>query len=75
MLSVLFAVVDRLDATAADAAELSGAELRAVQKEIAALDRALSKLADRINAKHVEIADHDQSESGRHQSVGREPVR
>ena len=41
---------------------LSGAELRGVQKEIAALDRALAKLSDRINAKHVEIAEHDQSD-------------
>ncbi len=42
--------------------ELSGADLRATQKEIAALDRALAKLADRINAKHVELAEYDQSD-------------
>ena len=47
---------------AAPAAALSGAELRNAQKEIAALDRALAKLADRINAKHVELAEHDQSD-------------
>ena len=41
---------------------LSGAELRSVHKEITALDRALGKLSDRINAKHVEIAEHDQSD-------------
>ncbi|MGY4709136.1 ABC-F family ATP-binding cassette domain-containing protein [Mycolicibacterium sp. CBM1] len=43
-------------------AALSGAELRNVEKEIAALDRALAKLADRVNAKHVELAEHDQSD-------------
>lgn len=46
----------------ADPSLLSGAELRGMQKAIAALDRALSKLADRINAKHVELAEHDQSD-------------
>jgi ATP-binding cassette subfamily F protein uup len=39
-----------------------GAALRAVQKEIAAIDRSLARLADRIAAKHVEIAEHDQSD-------------
>ncbi|EHB44724.1 ABC transporter related protein [Mycolicibacterium rhodesiae JS60] len=41
---------------------LSGAELRSVKKEIAALDRALAKLTDRVNAKHVELAEFDQSD-------------
>ncbi|HTY26928.1 MAG TPA: ABC-F family ATP-binding cassette domain-containing protein [Mycobacterium sp.] len=41
---------------------LSGAELRALEKEIAALDRALAKLSERVNAKHVELAEHDQSD-------------
>lgn len=41
---------------------LSGAELRSVEKEIASLDRALAKLSDRVNAKHVELAEHDQSD-------------
>lgn len=41
---------------------LSGAELRNVEKEIAALDRALAKLAERVNATHVELAEHDQSD-------------
>ncbi len=50
------------------AAALSGAELRNAQKEIAALDRALGKLTDRINAKHVELAEHDQSD---HVGIGR----
>ena len=40
----------------------SGAALRTVQKEIAALDRMLAKLAQRVNAKHVELAEHDQSD-------------
>ncbi len=41
---------------------LSGAELRNVEKEIAALDRALVKLSEKVNAKHVELAEHDQSD-------------
>ncbi len=41
---------------------LSGAELRSVEKEVAALDRALAKLSERVNAKHVELAEHDQSD-------------
>ncbi len=41
---------------------LSGAELRAVEKEIASIDRSLAKLSDRIAAKHQELADHDQSD-------------
>ncbi len=43
-------------------AGLSGAELRGVQKEIAALDRLLAKLAAQVDAKHVELAEHDQSD-------------
>ena len=41
---------------------LSGAALRTAQKEIAALDRVITKLTERINAKHVELAEHDQSD-------------
>ena len=41
---------------------LSGAKLRTVQKEVAALDRSLSKLAGQVDAKHVELAEHDQSD-------------
>ncbi len=41
---------------------LSGAELRAVEKEITSIDRSLAKLSDRIAAKHQELADHDQSD-------------
>lgn len=40
----------------------SGAEMRRVRKEVAALERALAKLAARIDAKHVELAEHDQSD-------------
>jgi len=43
-------------------AELAGAELRNVEKEIASLERALGKLTKRVNAKHVELAEHDQSD-------------
>ncbi len=41
---------------------MSGAELRAAQKEIAAIDRRLVRLADQIAAKHQELAEHDQSD-------------
>lgn len=43
-------------------AALSGAELRATQKEIAALDRALAKLAAKVDAQHVALAEHDQAD-------------
>jgi ABC transport system ATP-binding/permease protein len=55
----------RATAPAANAARpqaISGAELRATQKEIAAIDRRLARLADQIAAKHQELADHDQSD-------------
>ena len=35
---------------------------RAAQKEIAAIDRRLGRLADQIAAKHRELAEHDQSD-------------
>ncbi|MDT5228501.1 MAG: transport system ATP-binding/permease protein [Mycobacterium sp.] len=41
---------------------ISGAELRAAEKELAAIDRKLARLADQIAAKHRELADHDQSD-------------
>jgi ATP-binding cassette subfamily F protein uup len=41
---------------------ISGSELRAAQKEIAAIDRRLARLADQIAAKHHELAEHDQSD-------------
>ncbi|WP_428339962.1 ABC-F family ATP-binding cassette domain-containing protein [Mycobacterium sp.] len=42
--------------------EISGADLRAAQKEIAAIDRRLARLAEQIDAKHRALADHDQSD-------------
>jgi ATPase subunit of ABC transporter with duplicated ATPase domains len=42
--------------------EISGAELRAAQKELAAIDRKLARLAEQIEAKHQELAGHDQSD-------------
>ncbi|HEV7566439.1 MAG TPA: ABC transporter C-terminal domain-containing protein, partial [Microbacteriaceae bacterium] len=41
---------------------LSGAELRNSQKEIAAIDRKLVKLADQIAQAHECLAVHDQSD-------------
>jgi ATPase subunit of ABC transporter with duplicated ATPase domains len=41
---------------------LSGAELRAAEKEMTALERRLTRLADQIAAKHQQIAEHDQSD-------------
>ncbi|UXA10725.1 ABC-F family ATP-binding cassette domain-containing protein [Mycobacterium sp. SMC-8] len=46
----------------AAAEQLSGAQLRTIEKEIASIDRSLAKLADRITAKHDEMAHHDQSD-------------
>ncbi|MBI3215968.1 MAG: ABC-F family ATP-binding cassette domain-containing protein [Mycobacterium sp.] len=54
--------------TTAPSDGLSGAELRAVEKEISAIDRQLSKAADRISAKHDELAAFDQSD---HVGLGR----
>ena len=54
--------------TTTTATSLSGAELRGMQKEIAALDRALTKLAAKVDATHVELAEHDQSD---HAGIGR----
>lgn len=48
--------------SAPTATVLSGAELRGVQKEIAALERALKKLAAKVDATHVALAEHDQSD-------------
>jgi ATPase subunit of ABC transporter with duplicated ATPase domains len=42
--------------------EISGAELRSAQKELAAIDRRLARLAEQIEAKHRELAEHDQSD-------------
>ena len=45
-----------------DSREMSGADLRAAQKEIGAIDRRLARLADQIAAQHRELAEHDQSD-------------
>jgi ATP-binding cassette subfamily F protein uup len=42
--------------------EISGAELRSAQKEIAAIERRLARLAEQIEVKHHELAEHDQSD-------------
>ncbi|OMC46887.1 ABC transporter ATP-binding protein [Mycobacterium sp. IS-2888] len=39
-----------------------GAQRRATEKELAAADRQLARLAERIAAKHAELAEHDQSD-------------
>ncbi|OBF44770.1 ABC transporter ATP-binding protein [Mycobacterium sp. 852002-50816_SCH5313054-b] len=41
---------------------MSGSQRRTAEKELAAVDRQLARLADRIAAKHHELADHDQSD-------------
>ena len=46
----------------AEASELSGAERRAVQKEIGALERRLEKASGAIEAIHRRLAEHDQSD-------------
>ena len=54
--------------TAQPTTALSGAELRTVQKEISSLERSLAKLAAKVDAKHVALAEHDQSD---HVGIGR----
>jgi ABC transport system ATP-binding/permease protein len=49
-------------ARSSESPEISGAELRAAEKELGAIDRRLARLADQIAAKHRELADHDQSD-------------
>ncbi|OBF85364.1 ABC transporter ATP-binding protein [Mycobacterium sp. 852002-51163_SCH5372311] len=41
---------------------MSGAQRRAAEKELASVDRQLARLADRIAAKHTELAAHDQAD-------------
>src|ERR1700734_1012334 len=58
------ATAERVVQTAARAVDpqaISGAELRAAEKELGAIDRRLARLADQIAAKHPELADNDQS--------------
>ncbi len=41
---------------------MSGSQRRTAEKDLAAVDRQLARLAERIAAKHHELADHDQSD-------------
>lgn len=52
------------DAAAAASASpaLSGADLRAAQKEVSALERRLEKLESQIGAARIALADHDQAD-------------
>ena len=43
-------------------AELSGADLRAAQKELAAIERRLAKLTEQIHSRRAALAEHDQSD-------------
>jgi ATP-binding cassette subfamily F protein uup len=49
-------------ARSSETPQISGAELRAAEKELGAIDRRLARLAEQIAAKHRELADHDQSD-------------
>jgi len=49
-------------ARSSESQQISGAELRAAEKELSAIDRRLARLAEQIAAKHRELADHDQSD-------------
>ena len=49
-------------ARSSESPQISGAELRAAEKELGAIDRRLARLAEQIAAKHRELADHDQSD-------------
>ena len=52
----------RTAAPSAQAAALSGAELRAAQKELSAIERRLEKLAAQVGSLHEQLAAHDQSD-------------
>ena len=41
---------------------LAGADLRAAQKELAAVERRIDKVASKIAGVHARMADHDQSD-------------
>lgn len=56
------APVSRPAPSAAGPGPLSGADLRAAQKDLAAVDRRLARLAEQIEAKHHELAAYDQSD-------------
>jgi ATP-binding cassette subfamily F protein uup len=50
------------EAPAHEPQAMSGAQRRAAEKELASVDRQLARLAERIAAKHSELAEHDQSD-------------
>ena len=50
------------ESEAASPSGLSGAELRAAQKELAAVERRMDKTASKIEGVHAKMADHDQSD-------------
>jgi ABC transport system ATP-binding/permease protein len=54
--------VESPTSTATEPQAMSGAERRAAEKDLASVDRQLARLADRIAAKHTELAEHDQSD-------------
>lgn len=56
------APASRPAAGAEPAGALSGAELRAAQKDLSAVERRPERLAKQIDAKHHELAAHDQSD-------------
>lgn len=49
-------------ATASAPTGLSGADLRAAQKEVAALERRIAKLTQQVDAARAALAEHDQSD-------------
>ncbi|MGA7051407.1 MAG: ABC-F family ATP-binding cassette domain-containing protein [Mycobacterium sp.] len=49
-------------ASSAEPQAMSGAQRRTAEKELASTDRQLARLAERIAAKHTELAEHDQSD-------------
>ncbi|MCC4906756.1 ABC-F family ATP-binding cassette domain-containing protein [Microbacterium sp. cx-59] len=53
---------ERVAAPASGAKALSGADLRAVQKEVSAIERRLGKLDQQIAKRRAALADHDQSD-------------
>jgi ATPase subunit of ABC transporter with duplicated ATPase domains len=54
--------MDSTSTTSASSPALTGAALRAAEKELAAIDRRLARLADQVAATHQALADHDQSD-------------
>jgi ABC transport system ATP-binding/permease protein len=50
------------EAPSAKSQAMSGAQRRTAEKELASTDRQLARLTERIEAKHSELADYDQSD-------------